>query len=68
MTTRRSGRPAPRATDRAANEADPRSRAGLGVGLALVRNLVELHGGSVSAASAGTGRGSEFTVRRPTEG
>ena len=49
------------------HEADPRSRAGLGVGLALVRKLVESHGGSVTAASAGTGRGSEFTVRLPTE-
>lgn len=49
------------------NETDPRSKAGLGVGLAVVRNLVELHGGSVAAASAGTGQGSEFTVRLPTE-
>jgi len=49
-----------------ANEVDPRSRAGLGVGLAVVRHLVELHGGSVTAASGGTGHGSEFTVRLPT--
>jgi signal transduction histidine kinase len=49
------------------DEADPLSRAGLGVGLARVRKLIELHGGSVSAASAGTGKGSEFTVRLPTE-
>jgi len=48
-----------------AHEGDPRSKAGLGVGLAVVRNLIELHGGSVTAASAGSGKGSEFTVRLP---
>jgi PAS domain S-box-containing protein len=42
-----------------------RSRGGLGLGLALVRQLVELHGGSVSFASRGPGYGSEFTVRLP---
>jgi signal transduction histidine kinase len=42
-----------------------RSTAGLGVGLALSRRLVELHGGSIVAKSAGIGRGSEFTVRIP---
>jgi PAS domain S-box-containing protein len=42
-----------------------RSAGGLGVGLALVRNLCELHGGTVSAVSAGRGRGSEFTLRLP---
>jgi len=50
-----------------ADEAAPRSKSGLGIGLALVRNLVELHGGSVTAASAGIGQGSEFTVRLPRQ-
>ena len=48
-----------------ADEAAARSRSGLGIGLALVRMLAELHGGSVIAASAGLGQGSEFTVRLP---
>jgi signal transduction histidine kinase len=42
-----------------------RSQGGLGIGLALVRRLAELHGGSVSAHSAGTGNGSTFVIRLP---
>ena len=42
-----------------------RAQGGLGVGLALVRSLVELHGGSVSAHSEGPGKGSEFVVTLP---
>jgi two-component system, sensor histidine kinase len=43
----------------------PLGTAGAGLGLALVRHLVELHGGAVSASSDGAGRGSEFVVRLP---
>lgn len=42
-----------------------RSKGGLGLGLALVKGLVELHGGAVSAHSPGPGQGSQFTVRLP---
>jgi signal transduction histidine kinase len=42
-----------------------RSQGGLGIGLTLVKNLVELHGGTITATSRGRGQGSEFTVRLP---
>ena len=42
-----------------------RSQSGLGIGLTLVKNLVELHGGTIEARSAGIGHGSEFVVRLP---
>ncbi len=42
-----------------------RGQGGLGLGLAIVRSLVELHGGRVDARSDGPGQGSEFTVRLP---
>jgi len=41
------------------------SSSGLGIGLALVRRLVEMHGGSITAQSAGAGAGSEFVLRLP---
>ncbi len=42
-----------------------RSRGGLGLGMALARGLVELHGGRMTAGSEGPGRGSEFVIRLP---
>ena len=50
---------------RQADQSLERSQGGLGIGLTLVRRLVEMHGGSVAASSAGIERGSEFVVRLP---
>jgi two-component system CheB/CheR fusion protein len=48
-----------------ADQSIDRGQGGLGIGLTLVRRLVEMHGGVVLAASEGAGRGSEFVVRLP---
>ena len=48
-----------------ADSASNRSRQGLGIGLSLVKKLIQLHGGSVEAFSEGLGKGSEFVVRIP---
>jgi PAS domain S-box-containing protein len=45
-----------------------RSQGGLGIGLTVVKTLVELHGGTATATSEGRGRGSEFTIRLPAVG
>ena len=50
---------------RQADSSSTRAHGGLGLGLALVRHLAELHGGSVGAESAGTGRGATITVQLP---
>jgi signal transduction histidine kinase len=48
-----------------ANEGEEKAEGGMGVGLVLVRELVELHGGTVQAKSAGLGKGAEFSFRLP---
>ncbi len=50
---------------RQADASSKRAHGGLGLGLAIVRNIVELHGGRVRAASAGTDKGATFTVELP---
>jgi signal transduction histidine kinase len=44
-----------------------RARGGMGIGLSLARQMVELHGGTIAAHSQGTGQGSRFTVRLPIQ-
>ena len=60
----------PRVFDRfvQGNTSLDRAQGGLGIGLSLVRGLVELHGGTIEAKSDGPGRGSEFIVRLPLDG
>ncbi|HMC98124.1 MAG TPA: response regulator, partial [Flavobacteriales bacterium] len=52
---------------RQAEQGLDRSRGGLGLGLSLVKGLIEMHGGTVSAHSEGVGMGAEFTIRIPLQ-
>ena len=53
---------------RQADSSTNRSQSGMGIGLAVVQQLVELHGGSVTAYSAGAGQGASFTIHLPRSG
>jgi PAS domain S-box-containing protein len=53
---------------RQADSSSSRQHRGLGLGLAICKQLVEMHGGTITAESAGLGRGAVFTVRLPTTG
>ncbi|WP_437738597.1 hybrid sensor histidine kinase/response regulator [Sorangium sp. So ce1335] len=53
---------------RQADASSTRQYGGLGIGLSIVKHLVEMHGGAVEAASAGVGQGAAFTVRLPLAG
>ena len=53
---------------RQADSSATRVTGGLGIGLAIVRHLVEMHGGTVQAESEGLGKGARFVIRLPAHG